>query len=133
MVTAAPEAAAMTSTTPIRILGIALATLALAAPAAGAMPIGDDSAPAAPKQDLRNPDQRAPAPRPYQDLRNPDQQAPTPPIAQTPFTPVELTKPAPIAADSGLSPLVIVVPSLVLVAMLAASVIYTRSSRPARV
>src|ERR1700750_2732066 len=88
---------AMTSTTP-RIITIALATLALAAPAANAMPLyeHDGAAPAKPRstahiqtsslagtvsgQDLRNPDQQAPLPpqtvQPKQDLRNPDQQAP---------------------------------------------------------
>src|ERR1044072_9555306 len=87
----------MTSTTP-RILTIALATLALAAPAASAMPLyehdGSQSArnsgdiqtgslagtPSNPVQDLRNPDQRIPLPpptsAPKQDPRNPDNQAP---------------------------------------------------------
>jgi hypothetical protein len=124
----------MTSITPTRIITITLALLALSAPAAGAMPLRDHAGTSslagttsAPKQDLRNADQRAPAPRPYQDLRNPDQQVPPAP------QPVELTKPAPVAIDSGPSPLIFILPSLVLAAMLGAAVIYTRSSRPARV
>jgi len=128
----------MTST-PTRIITITLATLALAAPAATAMPLRDADVPtsslagttSASKQDLRNPDQQAPAPRPYQDMRNPDQRI-TPPVPVTPYVPVELTRPAPVA-DDGPSPLVFIVPSLALVAMLAAAVIYTRSARPARV
>ena len=124
----------MTSTTPTRIITITLALLALSAPVAGAMPLGDDGTTAVPTQDLRNPDQQAPAPTPfaYQDLRNPDLRAPAPPVPLTPYTPVELTKPAPVADDGGLSPLVFILPTLVLVAMLGAAVIYTRSSRPAR-
>jgi hypothetical protein len=121
----------MTSTTPIRIITIALALLALSAPVAGAMP-PRDTVTVAPKQDLRNPDQQFPAPRPYQDLRNPDQRFPAPPASSP--QPVVRTQPAPVANDGGPSPLVWVLPSLVLVAMLGAAVIYTRSSRrPARV
>ena len=121
----------MTST-PTRIITITLALLALSAPVAGAMPLGDDTA-AVPKQDLRNPDQQAPAPKPsaYQDLRNPDLRAPAPPVPLKPYAPVVQTKSAPVADDDGLSPLVVILPSLVLVAMLGAAVIYTRSSRPA--
>jgi hypothetical protein len=128
----------MTSTT-TRTVAAILATLALTAPVASAMPIRDPDdgsrtsslagAPA-PKQDLRNPDQQAPAPKPKQDLRNPDQQAP--PVPLKPYAPVVLTKPAPVA-DDGPSPLVYIIPSLALVAMLGAAVVYSRSSRPARV
>ena len=50
-----------------RIALIALTACAIAAPAASADP----------RQDLRNPDQRASAPA-HQDLRNPDQRAPVP-------------------------------------------------------
>ena len=129
----------MTSTTPRTVAAI-LTALALTAPVANAMPIRDAdgtrtsslAGTPAPKQDVRNPDQQAPAPRPYQDLRNPDQQAP--PVRVEPYAPVELTKPAPVAADDGgPSPLVFILPSLALVAMLGGAVIYTRSSRPARV
>ena len=128
----------MTSTT-TRIITITLALIALSAPVAGAMPLRDrDGVQTSglartpwPKQDLRNPDQQAPAPRPYQDMRNPDQRI-TPPVPVTPYVPVELTRPAPVA-DDGPSPLVFIVPGLALVAMLAAAVIYTRSARPARV
>ena len=128
----------MTSTT-TRTVAAVLATLALTAPVASAMPIRDAAdgsrtsslaGTPAPKQDLRNPDQQAPAPKPKQDLRNPDQQAP--PVPLKPYAPVVLTKPAPVA-DDGTSPLVYIIPSLALAAMLGAAVIYTRSSRPARV
>jgi hypothetical protein len=131
----------MTSTTLTRIAGVALAMLAVAAPAATAMPIRGDEGirPSSPPvdrqyQDLRNPDQRAPGPKPYQDLRNPDNRVPRMPsdLPQT-MKPVELTKPAP-AADSGPSPLVFIAPSLVLAAMLAAGFGYARTARrPARV
>ena len=120
----------MTSTT-TRIITITLALIALSAPVAGAMPLREDGSALAPKQDLRNPDQQAPAPRPYQDMRNPDQRI-TPPVPVTPYVPVELTRPAPVA-DDGPSPLVFILTSHALVAMLAAAVIYTRSARPARV
>jgi hypothetical protein len=128
----------MTSTTP-RIVAAILVTLALTAPVASAMPMRDSddgsrtsrlAGTPAQKQDLRNPDQQAPAPKPKkQDLRNPDRQAPVP---LKPYAPVELTKPAPVAVDDGPSPLVYIIPTLALVAMLGAAVIYTRSSRPAR-
>jgi hypothetical protein len=129
----------MTSTTPTRIITIMLATLALTAPVAGAMPLRDDegvrtsslAGTTSPKQDLRNPDQQAPAPKPHQDLRNPDQQAP--PVPLKPYAPVVLTKPAPVADDGGPSPLLYILPTLALVAMLGAATVYTRSSRPARV
>jgi hypothetical protein len=129
----------MTSTTPTRIITITLAALALTAPVAGAMPLRDKegvrtsslAGTTAPKQDLRNPDQQAPALRPHQDLRNPDQQAP--PVPVKPYAPVVLTKPAPVADDGGPSPLVYILPSLALIAMLGASVVYLRTARPARV
>ena len=128
----------MTSTT-TRIITITLALLALSAPVASAMPLRDAdgvrtsslAGTTAPKQDLRNPDQQAPAPKPHQDLRNPDQQAP--PVPLKPYAPVVLTKPAPVADDGGPSPLLYIVPTLALVARLGAATVYTRSSRPARV
>jgi len=129
----------MTSTTTSTV-AVIVATLALTAPVANAMPMRDADdgsrtsslagAPA-PKQDLRNPDQQAPAPEPKQDLRNPDQQAP--PVPLKPYAPVVLTKPAPVTVDDGPSPLVYIIPGLAVVAMLGAAVVYTRSSRPARV
>jgi hypothetical protein len=126
----------MTSTP--RILIIALAILALAVPAASAMPIRDNGAQtsslagttSAPKQDVRNPDNRAPGIEPTQDLRNADNRVP----AQQPQTikPVVRTQPAPVKND-GPSPLVFILPSLALIAMLAAATVYVRSSRqPAR-
>jgi hypothetical protein len=149
----------MTSTTP-RIITIALATLALAAPAANAMPLSEhDGSPASPRtnadirtsslagtpsdpvQDLRNPDQQAPLPPQTvqpQDLRNPDQRAPgienTP--AQQPYTyaPVELPKPAPavIHHDSDPSPFWFIVPAVALIALLGAGFAFMRTGRPVR-
>ena len=130
----------MTSTI-TRTVALILATLALTAPVATAMPTRDAddgsrtsslAGTAEPRQDLRNPDQQAPAPAPKQDLRNPDQRVPEP-VPLKPYAPVELTKPVPVADDGGPSPLVYIIPSLALAAMLGAAVIYTRSSRPARV
>jgi hypothetical protein len=150
----------MTSTTP-RILTIALATLALAAPAASAMPLyehdGSQSArnsgdiqtgslagtTSDPTQDLRNPDQQVPLPpqtvAPKQDLRNPDNQAPgvqPAPPQQQPYTyaPVELPKAAPavIHHDSDPSPFWFIIPSVVLIALLGAAYAFTRTSRPVR-
>jgi hypothetical protein len=143
----------MTSTTP-RIITIALATLALAAPAANAMPLYEhDGAPSAkPRstahiqtgslagtvtgQDLRNPDQQAPVPNePTQDLRNPDQRVPEAVPAQQPPTlaPVHITKPQPaVAPDKGPSPLVFILPSLVLIGILGAATVYAKTSRPVR-
>ena len=129
----------MTSTT-TRTVAVIVATLALTAPVASAMPMRDAAdgsrtsslaGTPAQTQDLRNPDQQAPAPKPKQDLRNPDQQAP--PVPLEPYAPVVLTKPAPVTVDDGPSPLVYIIPGLAVVAMLGAAVVYTRSSRPARV
>jgi hypothetical protein len=120
----------MPSTT-TRIITIALATLALAAPVATAKPVSDYGSyggthpssvagtDAAPTQDLRNADRRVQA--------TPAQQPQT-------MKPVVLTKHEPVAADDdGVSPFVYIVPGLVLVAMLAAGFGYTRLSRlPAR-
>ena len=128
----------MTSTT-TRIITVALAILALAVPAASAMPIRDNGVQtsglprtsSAPAQDLRNPDNRAPGVKPTQDQRNADNGVP----AQQPQTlkPVVIeTRPAPVK-DDGPSPLVFILPSLALIGMLAAATVYVRSSRqPAR-
>jgi hypothetical protein len=127
----------MTSTP--RIITIALAILALAVPAASAMPIRDNGAQtsslagttSAPKQDVRNPDNRAPGIEPTQDLRNADNRVPTQ-QPQTIKPAVVKTQPAPVKND-GPSPLVFILPSLALIAMLAAATVYVRSSRqPAR-
>jgi hypothetical protein len=126
----------MTSTT-TRIITITLTLLALSAPVAGAMPLRDPegvrtsslAGSTPPRQDLRNPDQQAPAPEPYQDLRNPDQRFPASPVS----SPVPVVNTQPVAVDDGPSPLVFILPALGLLAMLSAAVIYTRSSRPARV
>ena len=113
----------MTSTT-TRTVAAILATLALTAPVASAMPLRDTD-------DGSRTSGLAGAPAPKQDLRNPDQQAP--PVPLEPYAPVVLTKPAPVTVDDGPSPLVFILPSIALVAMLGAAVVYTRSSRPARV
>jgi len=114
----------MTSTT-TRIITIALAALALAAPVAAAKPMPEYQGPhpstvsgtdSASKQDLRNADRRV-----------------TVVPAQQPQTmkPVVIThtKPAPADDDNGVSPFVFIVPGLVLIAMLAAGFGYTRLSR----
>jgi hypothetical protein len=151
----------MTSTTP-RIITIALAMLALAVPAANAMPLyehdgsqssGRNSADirtgslagttSNPVQDLRNPDLQAPLPpetvAPKQDLRNPDQQAPgiqPAPPAQQPYTyaPVQPPKavPAVVHHDSDPSPFWFIIPSVVLIALLGAAFAFMRTSRPVR-
>ncbi len=147
----------MTSTP--RIITVALATLAIAAPAATAMPMyehGGSSAPRAnadirtgslagttssPAQDLRNPDQVAPLPPqvlvPQQDLRNPDNRAPgieTIPYQQpTTLAPVERPKPAPVAVDdNGPSPFVYIIPGVILIALLGAGFAFMKTGRPVR-
>jgi hypothetical protein len=154
----------MTSTTP-RIITLALASLAIAAPAATAMPMRDAAgvetsslagttskqqdlahlrasggvyaapAPAAPKQDVRNADNRAP--RIVRPL-DPVQIAPntTPPVVQHPYTADQL-KPisSPVKAtggDDGTSPFVFIIPAVVLIGMAAAGFVYTRTSRTPR-
>jgi hypothetical protein len=127
----------MTSTT--RIITIALAILALAVPAASAMPIRDNGAQtsslagttSAPKQDVRNPDNRAPGIDPTQNPANADNGVP---VQQPPtMKPVDIeTQPARVK-DDGPSPLVFILPSVALLGMLAAATVYVRSSRqPAR-
>jgi hypothetical protein len=122
-----------------RIITIALAILALAVPAASAMPIRDNGVQtsslagtsSAPAQDLRNPDNRTLAVKPTQDPANTDNGAP----AQQPQTmkPVAIeTQRAPVKED-GPSPLAFILPSLALLGMLAAATVYVRSSgQPAR-
>jgi hypothetical protein len=125
----------MTSTTP-RIITIAFATLALAAPVASGMPIRDGGdvgtsslagTISAPQQDLRNADQQAPAPA------TPPNVTPTqvlPPQQPQTMKPVVITKTQPVPADdNGVSPFVYIIPSLVLIAMLAAGFGYARLSR----
>jgi hypothetical protein len=127
----------MTSTT--RIITIALAILALAVPAASAMPIRDNGGQtsslagttSAPKQDVRNPDNRAPGIDPTQNPANADNGVP---VQQPPtMKPVDIeTQPARVK-DDGPSPLVFILPSVALLGMLAAATVYVRSSRqPAR-
>jgi hypothetical protein len=116
----------MTNTTS-RIIITALAVLALAVPVASAMPLRDNEGvqtsslagtPSTPAQDFRNPDNRAPGIEAV-----PDQQPKT-------MAPVVRTQPQPAAPENdGPSPLVFIVPSLVLVAMLAAGVTYARMPR----
>jgi hypothetical protein len=120
----------MTSTTP-RIIVTALAVLAFAAPVAAAMPIDQhqgehpsaESSPAQ-TQDLRNPDQQAP--RPTGRVHSPGHPSQQPQSTK----PVVITKTQPAPADdNGLSPFVYIVPSVVLIAMLAAGFGYARLSR----
>jgi hypothetical protein len=120
----------MTSTT-ARIITIALATLALAAPVAAAAPIRDNG-------DIRTSSLAGTTSEPKVDMRNPDQIAPAPPATpeQQPATmkPVVIVHSQPVADSDGPSPFVYIIPSLVLVAMLAAGFGYSRlSRRPARV
>jgi hypothetical protein len=130
----------MTSTT--RIITIALAILALAAPVASAMPLRDGSpeiqtsslAGTTSKQDLRN-ERGGPPIGAFDNSKAnvyvvPSQQPQT-------MKPVEPPKAAPTATtdtDDGTSPLVYILPGLVLVAMLAAGYSFARMSRrPAQV
>jgi hypothetical protein len=131
----------MTSTT-TRIITTALAILALAVPAASAMPIRDHAGTSSlagttstQKQDLRNEGGGPPIGAFDNSKANvyvvPAQQ----PQTMKPVTP---PKAAPAATttdtDSGPSPLVFILPGLVLIAMLAAGYSYTRMSRrPAQV
>jgi hypothetical protein len=104
----------MTSLT-TRIVTIALAALALAAPAANAMPLRDN-----------------PMTDPLQQLRTLDD--PVPAQQPTTYAPVHIAKPAPAAVDdSGASPVAFILPSLVLMGMLGAATIYVRKARPVRV
>lgn len=95
------------------LITIALATLALAAPTALAKPLGTDGdfrthglagTNSAPAQDLRNPDQRAPAPTPKQDLRSPDARdaAAGRGTFSAPNVTVVKLRPTPIASDGGI-------------------------------
>jgi hypothetical protein len=129
----------MTSTT-TRIITTVLAILALTAPVASAMPIRDHAdtsslagTPSAPKQDLRNADNRAPrAEDGVARVYIPPQQPQT-------MRPVHITKTTAPAAtttdtDNGPSPLVFILPGLVLIAMLAAGYSFARMTRrPAQV
>ena len=124
----------MTSTT-TRIITTSLAILALAAPAASAMPIRGDvgtsslaGTTSTPKQDLRNPDNRAPGIDTSKTgvFVVPYQQPPT----MKPVAPPKATTPAATTdSDSGPSPLVFILPGLVLIAMIAAGYSFARMSR----
>ena len=103
---------------PTRCITIALASLAITAPAASAMvadPLPTASTPA-PTQDLRNPDQRAPQ-------SVPDLHASTAIAAQQ----AQRSTPKP-SADDGVSPLVYVLPSAALLAALGAATGFAVSS-----
>jgi hypothetical protein len=126
----------MTSTTP-RIILTSLATLALVAPAANAMPLRDHDGvqtssragtTSAPHQDLRNPDNQGPR---YQ---TPGRVAPIP-VQQSPYTADQLkplSTPAQVTADDDPSPFVYIIPGVVLIAMLGAGIAFARTSRVAR-
>jgi hypothetical protein len=121
----------MTSIT-TRIITIALATLALATSVASAMPIRDNvgvqtsslaGTTSAPAQDLRNADQRAPGIEAV-----PAQQPKT-------MAPVVRTQPQPqpaTADNDGPSPLVFILPSVLVIAMLVAASTYALTTRPVR-
>ena len=97
----------MTTTTP-RIILAALATLALLAPAASAQPV------------------RAQAPR-HQDPFAPIS------VQQWPFTPAQLepiATPVQVTSDDDRPPLVYIIPGVLLLAMLAAGLVYARTPRP---
>jgi hypothetical protein len=105
-------------TRPTRCITIALASLAIAAPAASAMVVDpvSTSGTTTPTQDLRNPDQRVPA-------TVPDMHASTA-IAASKAQPS-----APKSSDDGISPLVYVLPSAALLAALGAATGFVVSSR----
>jgi hypothetical protein len=103
---------------PTRSIVIALASLAIAAPAASAMVVDPlpTSGTTAPTQDLRNPDQRVP-------VRSvPDMHASTAIAAQ--HARAGTSK----AADDGVSPLVYILPSAAVLAALAAATGFAVSS-----
>lgn len=147
----------MTSTTP-RIITAALLTLAVAAPAATAMPIRDTegvqtsslAGTVSPSQDLRGADATPEGamppilPAPRQDIRNPDNQAPryqapaakiAPiPVQQSPYTADQLkpiSTPA-VATDDDPSPFVYIIPAVVLVALGATGFAFARTRRSTR-
>ena len=145
----------MTSTTP-RIITAALLSLAVAAPAASAMPIYNEGiqtsslagTTSAPRQDLRGADTRPgavyQAPEVPQDLRNPDNQAPryqapaakvAPiPVQQSPYSADQLkpiSSPA-VATDDDPSPFVYIIPAVVLVALGATGFAFARTRRSTR-
>ena len=145
----------MTSTTP-RIITAALLSLAVAAPAASAMPIDNEGVQtsslagttSAPRQDLRGADARPGAvyhaPEVPQDLRNPDNQAPryqapaakvAPiPVQQSPYSADQLkpiSSPA-VATDDDPSPFVYIIPAVVLVALGATGFAFARTRRSTR-
>jgi len=109
------DAAAMRSST-TRIITIALAVLALAAPVAAAMPMRDGSPPL------------------VQDHSRPDTVPPGVTQHWASPTPVPAAKAAPPATTGDPSPLVYILASLALVGTAAATVAYVRGSqRPAQV
>jgi hypothetical protein len=126
----------MTSTT-TRIITTVLAILALAAPVASAMPIRDHAGTSslagttsAPKQDLRN-ERGGP---PIGAFDTPKANVYVPPQQPQTMRPVHIPKTAAPAAtttdtDNGPSPLVFILPGLVLIAMLAAGYSFARMSR----
>jgi hypothetical protein len=129
----------MTSTT-TRIITTTLAILALAAPVASAMPI--DQAPTSSlagttsqwQKDMRNPDNQAARPEDAPKTAHvyvPPQQ----PQTMKPVEPPKATTPvATTDTDNGPSPLVYILPGIVLIAMLAAGYSFARMSRrPAQV
>jgi hypothetical protein len=117
----------MTSTTTsIRTIVIALAVLALAVPAASAMPPRDH-------EGVQTSSLAGTTSSTYQDLRNADNTGPRYVAPLHRSAPVAAVDPKPVVATGGgTSPFVFIVPAIVLVAMLGAGVVYTRTVRPAR-
>ncbi len=106
-----------------RIITTALASLAIAAPAAIAMPMDGP---------IRASSPAGTTSAPSRDLRNPDQRAPAGAVATGSTRPVVPTRTPQVDGGSS-SPLVYIVPSLALIAMLAAATGYVRTSgRPRR-
>jgi hypothetical protein len=147
----------MTSITPRIIITAALLSLAVAVPAASAMPLRDNegvqtsslAGTVSPHQDLRGPDARPQTippilkVAPTQDLRNPDNQAPryqgpalkvTPiPVQQSPYTADQLKPPSTptVATDDDPSPFVYIIPAIVLVALAGTGLAFARTRRHA--
>ena len=111
-----PNLRPMTSST-TRIITIALAILALAAPVAAAAPMRDGSPPLA-------------APTPHARVYV----IPDGLFKQPPATAPAHNAPPAVSADSDPSPLVYILPSLAIIAMFAATAVFIRGTRqPARI
>ena len=112
---------------PTRCITIAVASLAIAAPAASAMVVDPlpTSSTTAPTQDLRNPDQRAPQ-QPVTDMHASTALAAA--AANQAQAAHQAQASAPKSSDDGVSPLVYVLPSAALLAALGAATGFVVSS-----